>query len=109
MAVFYIDEFFINGLLQLAGLFLSIIAGIFAFSMFKISHQIKKLWCWKVLIIGLAFFAIHKVFSALHAFGIFRTTYLGQLLPFAILSFTLWSVIFQIQTVKVEAAKRSRK
>lgn len=103
-----LNEHFLNGLLQLAGLFLAVAAGIFALSLFKISHQVKELWSWKILIIALIFFAIHKIFSALHAFDILRTAYLGQLLPFVIQALVLWAVSFQIQTVKVMDNKKKR-
>lgn len=106
---FFIDESFINGLLQLAGLFLSIAAGILAVSLFNISNKTKHLWSWRVLIIALIVFGIHKLFSALHSFNILKTSYLGQIFPFIIMSLVLWAVVFQIQIIKVEQAKQGKK
>jgi len=97
-----IDEYFINGLLQLAGLFLAITAGVLAVSLLHISHKKKKLWPWKILIAALITFGIHKIFSALHAFNVLRTPYLGQVLPFFILGITFWAVAYQIQMVNTK-------
>lgn len=108
MAIF-VDEYFINGILQLAGLFLAIAAGILAISLFKVSSKTQRLWSWKVLIAALVVFAIHKVFSALYAFNVLRTPYLGQLLPFAILALTFWAVIFQFHIIKAKEAVKDKR
>lgn len=104
--LFFENEYFINGLFQLVGMFLAVAAGVFAISLFKVSSRVKRLWSWRILIVSLVFFGIHKVLSAAYAFNILRTPYLGQLIPFIIQALALWAVISQIQIVMVEKANK---
>lgn len=71
-----IDLAYVDGVLQIANLFLSIVAGMVAISLFKASKEDKLLAAWKPLIIVLILFAGEMVLGALWAFNIYRTPHL---------------------------------
>lgn len=90
---------YIEGILKIANLFLSIIAGIIALSLFKISKK-KELRPWRMLIIALVFFAIQEILGALRAFNIFSTAYLTHIVPTVILGFLVAALLLQININK---------
>ena len=93
---------YLEGLLKLANLFLSLIAGIIAISLFKVSHENKHLNPWRILIIALIFFAIQEIFGALRAFGIYDSPYLTHIVPTAILGLLIVALVMQIYVHKGE-------
>ena len=88
------------GIAQLGAAFLSIIAGIIAISLFKVSHKHRLLTGWKFLIIALALFAVEEILGGLKTFGVFSTSYLTHIVPSFILVFLIAAVIVQIQINK---------
>ncbi len=90
---------YIEGILKIANLFLSIIAGIIALSLFKISKR-KELRPWRMLIIALLFFAVQEILGALRAFNIFSTAYLTHIVPTVILGFIIVALLLQININK---------
>ena len=89
---------FVEGIFKIANLFLSLIAGVLAISLFTLSSKKKhkKLIPWKVLIIALIFFVIQEVLGALRAFRIFESPYLTHVVPTVILGLLILALILQI-------------
>ena len=91
----------IYGIAALTAVFLSIIAGIIALSMFKISTEKKYLAAWVPLIAGLVFFAIEEIVGALKVFGIWQQLpWLRHVLPSLILVLFIWALIKQINVTR---------
>lgn len=88
--------FYIDGIIQIAIVFLSIIAGIFALSLFKVSHKVEHLRPWKPLIIALFLFAIIEILGALSAFKIFVSDWLTHVIPSVILILLMYALFLQI-------------
>lgn len=91
---------YLEGMLKIANVFLSIVAGFIAISLFKASHQSKYLKPWKLLIIALVLFAVQEVLGALRAFDIYSTPHLTHIVPTAILGFLIYALILQIGLAK---------
>jgi predicted membrane-bound dolichyl-phosphate-mannose-protein mannosyltransferase len=89
---------FVEGIFKIANLFLSLIAGILAVSLLKLSskQKQKKLIPWKVLIIALIFFVIQEVLGALRAFRVFESPYLTHIVPTVILGLLIIALVLQI-------------
>jgi len=87
---------YLEGLLKIANVFLSMIAGIIAISLFKVSHQRKHLRPWKILIVVLVLFATQEILGALRAFEIFSSPYLTHIIPTAILGLLIVTLLLQI-------------
>lgn len=85
------------GTAQIASVFLMVVAGIIALTMFHISHKQTDLKAWKWLIIALVLFAIEEVLGALKSFGIFSTPYLTHVVPSFILLCIIAALVTQIQ------------
>ena len=90
----------VYGSAQLGAMFLSIIAGLIALSMFKASRKTKILGAWKFMIISLVLFALEEVVGALKTFGVYKTAYLTHVIPSFILVFLIAALIKQIQINK---------
>lgn len=91
---------YIDGMLQIAVVFLSVVAGIVAISLFKASHKQEHLNPWKPLIICLVLFAIEEVLGALEAFNIYTSAYLTHVIPSAILLILIYALFLQIMEAK---------
>ncbi len=93
-----VDENFLFGLLQIAGLFLALVAGVIGISLFKFFHQKRELWSWKILILALLVYTVHKFFGALDAFNVYQTAtgWMSQVFPVFIQGFVLWALILEI-------------
>ena len=91
---------FIEGILKIANVLLSIVAGIIAITLFKVSHRRKELNPWRILIIALVFFAIQQILGALRAFRIYETPYLTHIVPTIILGLLIFALILQIGVTK---------
>lgn len=88
------------GIAQLAAVFLAIIAGFIALSMFMESARHPHLRSWRYLIIALTLFAIEEIIGAMRTFGVWSTPYLTHIVPSLILAFLIAALIVQIQTNK---------
>lgn len=91
---------YIDGVLQIAVVFLSMVAGIVAISLFKVSHKQEHLKPWKPLIFALVLFAIEEILGALAAFNIYKSSYLTHIIPSAILLILIYSLFLQIMEAK---------
>ena len=92
--------YFLEGLLKIANLVLSIVAALIAISLIKASNEKKYLKPWLALIIALFFFMIQEILGALRAFDIFETPYLTHIVPTFILGFLIFAVTYQINIKK---------
>jgi len=88
---------YLEGLLKIANVFLSVVAGIIAITLFKVSEQKKNLKPWNYLIIVLVLFAVQMILGALRAFEIFESPYLTHIIPTIMLAFLIIALILQIQ------------
>ena len=91
---------YLEGILKISNLFLSIIAGFIAITLFMISHKRVELRPWKILIIALIFFALQELLGALRAFNIFSTPYLTHIVPTVILGLLIFALTKQINLAK---------
>lgn len=89
---------YIEGILKLANVFLSVIAGIIAISLIKHSHKKKYTNAWYILIIVLVLFAVQEILGALRAFQIFSTPYLTHIVPTLMLGLLIWAVAMEMRT-----------
>ena len=87
---------FIEGIFKIANLFLAIVAGFIAVSLFHHAHRKDILKAWKALIIALVLFSFQEILGALRAFQIFETPYLTHIVPTAILGFLILALVMQI-------------
>ncbi len=92
--------FFVEGLLKIANLVLSVIAAIIAIGLIKASTKKHYLKPWLALIVALFFFMIQETLGALRAFSIFSTSYLTHIVPTIILGFLIFALTFQINIKK---------
>lgn len=87
---------YLEGILKVAILVLSLVAGAIAISLIKISKKRKELNAWVLLIIALIFFAVQVILGALRAFNIFESPYLTHIVPTVILVFLAIALLKQI-------------
>ena len=87
---------YFEGIIQIANVFLAVVAGFIAASMFKAARGRKELAAWKPLIIALILFAVEEVLGALVSFDIFKTPYLTHIVPSLIVGFLIWALVQQI-------------
>ncbi len=88
---------YLEGVLQVAAIFLSVVAGIFAASLFKVSHETEHLKPWRLLIVALILFAVEETLGALVAFKIILPTFLTHIVPTAILVSLIFALSAQIK------------
>ena len=91
---------YLVGILKISNLFLSIIAGFIAITLFMLSRKRVELKPWKILVIALVFFALQELLGALRAFNIFSTPYLTRLVPTIILGLLIFALTKQINLTK---------
>jgi hypothetical protein len=84
------------GTAEIAAVFLSIVAGFIALSLFKAARSRKELAAWKPLIIALVLFAVEEVVGALKTFGVYATPHLTHVIPGFILGFLIAALVMQI-------------
>ena len=90
----------VYGITTLAVVFLSIMAGLIALTLFKTAEQKKYLAAWKPLIIALVLFAIEEVIGALKIFGIWTNVWITHVLVSLILVLFIMSLIKQIDITR---------
>ncbi len=86
---------YLSGVFQIANVFLSIVAGLIALTLFHLSKK-KDLLAWRPLIIVLVLFALEEIVGALRSFDIWSTTYLTHVIPSVLLAFLIWALVRQI-------------
>lgn len=88
---------YLYGTFQVANLFLAVVAGFIAASLFKVSHERHHLRPWKVLIVGLILFAILEIVGALRSFGIYTSPFLTHVLTTGIVSLLVVTLVMQLK------------
>ncbi len=87
---------YISGVIEIAVVFLAIVAGLIAATLFEASKK-KQLLAWRPLIVVLILFAVEEVIKALRSFGIWSTPYLTHVIPSFILGLLIWALVMQIK------------
>lgn len=100
---------FITGTLQITAATLSVVAGIIAISLFKVSHENVGLRAWKYLIIALVLFAIEEVIGALVSFKIINPTFLTHVIPAGIVGFLIAALILEINCINAKPKNQAKK
>lgn len=90
---------YITGVLQIAVLFLSIVAGSIAITLYKHSSK-KEFLAWKPLVIALVFFALEEVVAAFRSFGVYESPFLTHIIPTFILGFLIYALVVQIDVAR---------
>lgn len=90
----------VYGIATLTAVFLSIIAGFLALSLFERAGQRKYLSAWKPLAIALVLFACEEIVGALKIFGVWSTPWLTHVIPSFILVFLIAALIKQINITR---------
>ena len=93
---------YIEGILKIANLFLALVAGGIALSMFSHAWKNKELRAWKALIIALVLFVVQQVLGALRAFGIYESSFLTHVNVSVLLAFLIWALALQIGVLKTK-------
>lgn len=91
---------YLYGVLQIANVFLSVVAGAIALSMFKTSREHKELDAWKYLGIVLVLFAIEEILGALRSFRYWDPGFLTHVVPSVMLLLLAYALIRQIQIMR---------
>jgi len=91
---------YFEGILKIANLFLSIVAGFIAVAIIGISGKRKELVPWKALSVALIFFMVQEILGALRAFNIFSSPYLTHIVPTVILGLLIFCLAYQINLYK---------
>jgi len=86
----------VEGIFQIANLFIAIAAGIIASTLFKRAWKTEKLKAWVPLIFALILFAFQQIIAALRSFHIYSTPYLTHIVPTLILGCLITAVILEI-------------
>ena len=87
---------YLQGIIELAATFLSIVAGIIGSTVFFQASKKKEYAPWKPLSIVLILFAFEEIFGALKSFGIYSTPWITHVLPSVILGFLIYALVLQI-------------
>ena len=88
---------YLYGTLQIANLFLAVVAGTMAATMLQISHQRSHLRPWKVLILALILFAILEIVGALRSFGVYTSLYLTHVITSSIIALLIVTLVMQLR------------
>ena len=88
---------FIEGILKIANIFLAVVAGGIALTLFKISSKRNILKAWRYLIVALVLFAVQETLGALRAFNIYESSYLTHVIPTIILVLLVLALSQQIR------------
>jgi hypothetical protein len=92
-----IDLSYLEGVFQIANLFLSIVAIVLAVMLFKRYHT-HELHPFKYLMIALILFDIVLIFGALRSFGIYESAYITHFLPGIILGTMMYALYLEIRS-----------
>ena len=87
----------LQGTLNIANIFLALVAGLIAISLFRASHKHRPLKPWKILIVVLILFVIQEILGSLVAFGIIGATFVTHLIPSFMIFLTIVAVDLQIK------------
>ena len=84
------------GISQLSAVFLAVVAGVIALSMFVIARRQPLLRGWKFMVWALVLFAAEEIVGALRTFGIYESPYMTHVIPSFVLAILIAGLINQI-------------
>ena len=91
---------FAEGMLQIGNVFLSIVAGVIAITLFRKFHEHAALRPWKYLTAVLCLFAVEEILGALRSFGIFSSPFLTHVVPSIMMIVLIMAIVLEIIYVK---------
>ena len=91
---------FFEGILQISNVFLSIVAGLIALTLFKKFHQNMALRPWKWLTLVLCLFAVEEILGALRSFAIWSSPFMTHIVPSFMLLFLIIAITMEIIYIK---------
>ena len=86
---------YIYGTLQIANLFLAVVAGTMAATLFQISHRRSHLRPWKVLVVALILFSILEIIGALRSFNVYTSPWMTHVITSFIVLLLIVALIMQ--------------
>ena len=89
---------YLEGILKIANIYFSAIAGCIAISLIRHSKNSKYTKAWYLLIGALILFAVQELLGALRAFNIWSTPYLPHLVPTVILALLIWALVLEMNS-----------
>lgn len=89
----------ITGTLQTANVFLAIVAGFVAASLYKSSAK-QEFRAWRILVFALILFSFEEIVGAIRSFGIYESPFLTHVIPSLILGLLIWGLIVQIDVAR---------
>jgi hypothetical protein len=92
---------YIEGVLKIANVILSLVAGYIGVMIFRLSHR-RELRAWKILIFALALFLVQEILGALRAFGIYSSPFLTHVVPSALLCLLIYALAMQMHIHVIE-------
>jgi multisubunit Na+/H+ antiporter MnhE subunit len=87
---------YLEGILKIANIFLSVVAGVIAVSLFQQFKKEKTPLAWRLLIVVLVLFAVQEILGALRAFEIFTTPHLTHINPTLMLALLIWTLVIMV-------------
>ena len=87
-----------EGVIKIANIFLSVVAGVIAMNIFRVSRKNRFLKPWYILVFVLILFAVQEILGALRAFNIYSTPHLTHIVPTIILGLLIWALVLRINT-----------
>lgn len=90
----------VYGIAVLTAVFLSVIAGMLAMSLFGKAQERKVLRAWKPLIAALVLFTVLEVFGALKVFGVYPTVWVTHVLASFILVLLIAALLIEINVTR---------
>jgi heme A synthase len=91
---------YFEGILKIANLFLALVAGGIALSIFVHAWKNKEFRAWRPMIIALILFGVQQILGALRAFGIYESAFLTHVNVSLLLAFLIYALVLQIGVVK---------
>lgn len=88
---------YLFGTAEIAAVFMAVVGGVIAISMFRSAGSQGKLRAWRFLIAALVLFAAEEVIGALRTFGVYRTVWLTHVVPSVIMMCIITALILQIE------------
>jgi len=90
----------VYGTVQFAVVILSVIAGLIAISMYRLTKGRSDLAPWNPLLVSLVLFAVVEILGGLATFGVYRTPHLTHILTSVVLAFLIAALLRKINVTK---------
>ncbi len=87
---------YLFGTAEIAAVFMAVVGGVIAITMFTSARSDKHLKAWKFLIAALVLFAAEEVFGALRTFGVYGNAWITHVIPSLIMLCVITGLIIQI-------------